>query len=84
MSIVTPPGTWSWSAPRLRAGDGARLVQGEAHDVDVATAGGRGGERDGGIALGVGREFGEGLAEGRDDRRQRDAVGGGFELVEPT
>ena len=66
----------------LGAGDGARLVQREADDVDVAPAGVGGGERDGGVALGLRGELGERLAERRDDRRERDAVGGSLQLVE--
>jgi hypothetical protein len=54
MSIVTHRERGRPRLVLLRAGDGARLVQREAHDVDVATAGGRGRQGDRGIGLGVG------------------------------
>ena len=66
----------------LRAGDRRGLVQGEAHDVDVASAGADRGEGDGRIGLGVGSEFGERAAQGVDEDAERDAGCRGLGLVD--
>ena len=67
----------------LAAADGAWLLEGEAHDVDVAAACLLGGESDGGICVGAGGEVGDRTAQGVDEHRKADAVDGGLDLVEP-
>ena len=66
----------------LGAGDGGRLMQGEAHDVDVASAGAQGGERDGGVRLGGRSELGERAAQRVDEDAEIHAGCGGLGLVD--
>ena len=57
-------------------------MQGEANDVDVATAGADGREGDGGVGLGDRRELGDRAAQRVDEHAQRDAGRGSLGLVE--
>ena len=84
--MITPLGWRSASSrvPWLLAllGERGRVLQGEAHDVDVAAAGALGREGDGGVGLGGRGELGGQRAQRLDDAVQGGAGGGGLRLVD--